>query len=590
MVVKRLDDLFSRVDRNGLAKKEDLIISPGDYKECNYLLQTASNILSSLSRSGWAALLTRSLSHIEKHNDDSMSKGKVMSTAGFLPIAYSFPGSGETKSLHTMVFEASLAISENKTPELSQMSPEKEKLLYTSLVVLRQLLVGPGADEIIESGVDSLLIDRLSFALDEGSAVVQEATIDTLLAALKVRFAHVFLPTPPVRPRVKRAASREGLTSASLLSLASDKGEKRPPTPTLPEPPPQLLDCLIKGISSVNSWEVAEKWVLLLCETLPLYQGGVFQILLMLVECFCREIQNSYTKLRRSFKQTENWSEERAEQVTIALLAGLETCVATAHERLLVEEGSISSAKNPDQSHGFFGNMVSGVFASEGSQNQSSTANNRLTVLLCFQDAVRLCFSIWSWGASEQEGPPQDTESLASFQYTSLRMRNRSRRILEHLFTAEALECLETLVEMWAKSEAGPSALVFNLLHTLDGSRPKITIPAVFNAIYTRTNPLALDQNRKSAMACDITESELAGFLVMYARSLDDDVLDEIWTDCGTFLRDVLSNPFPHRHILPRLIEFAAILGAKMDNTNFGEDRRTRKELGVSYSKPFFYE
>jgi hypothetical protein len=226
--------------------------------------------------------------------------------------------------------------------------------------------------------------------------------------------------------------------------------------------------------------------------------------------------------------------------------------------------------------------MVSGVFHSEGSQGRSNTANDRLTVLLCFQDAVRLCFSIWAWGAGDKSGTPPDSESMASFQYTSLRMRNRSRRILEHLFTAEALECLETLVEMWIKSDMETATLIFSLLHTLEGSRPKIAIPAVFNAIYTRTNPSALDNNRKSSLTSNLSESELASFLVAYARSLDDDVLDEIWTDCTTFLRDVLSNPFPHRQILPRLIEFAAILGAKLENTTFGEDRRMRKELGVS--------
>lgn len=467
-------------------------------------------------------------------------------------------------------------------PAAAQMSADEEKLQYTALLVMRQLLLSPGADGIVESGVDSVLIDRLSLALDEGSTVVQAGTIDTLLAALKVRFAQAFLPTPPPKPKHNRVTSRDRLTSASLLSLTSDKGEKGPPTPPLPQPPPQLLDCLLKGISSLKSREIVDKWVLLLCEVLPLYQGGIFQILLMLVECFCKEIQLSYTKLKLAFKQTENWPEDRSEHVTVALLTGLETCIASAHERLLSEEANIPSAKSPDQSHGFFGNMVSGVFTSEGSQTRSAAANTRLTVLLCFQDAVRLCFSIWSWGAAGS-GQPQDTESLASFQYTSLRMRNRSRRILEHLFTAEALECLETLVEMWTRSDASTSALIFNLLHTLDGSRPKITVPAIFNAIYTRTNPNALDPSRKSALASSITESELAGFLVTYARSLDDDVLDEIWADCTTFLRDVLSNPFPHRHILPRLIEFAAILGAKMENTNFGEDRRMRKELGVCY-------
>ena len=115
------------------------------------------------------------------------------------------------------------------------------------------------------------------------------------------------------------------------------------------------------------------------------------------------------------------------------------------------------------------------------------------------------------------------------------------------------------------------------------GKRIIEPVPALFNAIYSRTNPTALDPSRKSALTSSISESDLAAFLVTYARSLDDDVLDEIWADCTTFLRDVLSNPFPHRQILPRLVEFAAILGTKLENTNFGDNRRMKKELGVCH-------
>ena len=455
---------------------------------------------------------------------------------------------------------------------------------------MKQLLLGPGADDVADSGIDTFLVERLALVLDHGGSVVlQEAIIDVLLSVLKVRFAQAYLPPPPPRPKQAIASSRERLTSPSLLSFTSDKADKGHMGPSLPQPPEQLLNCLLKGISSPNSREIVEKWTTLLCEALPLYSGTIFQILLVLVDCFCREIRLSYANLQLAFMKTEDWPEDRSEHVTIALLAGLENCIATAHERLLIDEANAPAVKSPDQPQGFFGNMVSGVFTSDANHNRSNAANNRLTVLLCFQDAVRLCFSIWSWDTGDRTGLPQDTESLASFQYTSLRMRNRSRRILEHLFTAETLECLETLVEMWTKSDNNTSSLIFNLLHTLDGSRPKVTIPAVFNAIYTRTNPTALDPNRKSAMTSNIAEFELAAFLVTYARSLDDDVLDEIWVDCTTFLRDVLSNPFPHRQILPRLVEFAAILGAKMENTSFGEDRRMRKELGVCIPYRIFF-
>ncbi|KAL1970161.1 hypothetical protein VTN77DRAFT_6566 [Rasamsonia byssochlamydoides] len=566
IVISKLEGLLARgTAERGQTDRSYGSVSPDDLRECQYLLQTLSRILSSLSHNGWVTLVSHPVSPVEKPRDASTSDDTVAQ-----------------RTFQTAVADIALAVLNSGPGPTTKLNSEEAALQQTALLVLRQLLMGIGSERIVESDVHNTLIEKLSVVLDQGSHIVQSTVIDTLLVALKIRFAQAFQPPPPANSKHRRAGSRDTIMSTSLLSLSTDKVDKVQQTPPVPQPPPKLLDCLLKGISSPNSRDALDKWILLLCESMPLYAGSIFQILLKLVECFCKEIRASFNNLQEVFKKTENWSKDRSEYVTIALLTGLETCIATAHERLRVDEANASSVRSPDQPQGFFGNMVSGVFNSEGMPGRNS-ANNRLTVLLCFQDAVRLCFSIWSWGAISKGGASLDSESAASFQYTLLRMRNRSRRLLEHLFTAEALECLETLVEMWSKSspvETGTAVHIFNLLHTLDGARPKITIPAIFNAIYSRTNPSALDPNRKSAMASNISESELAAFLVTYARSLDDDVLDEIWSDCTTFLKDVLANPFPHRQILPRLVEFAAILGAKMENTNFGEDRRMRKELG----------
>ena len=165
-------------------------------------------------------------------------------------------------------------------------------------------------------------------------------------------------------------------------------------------------------------------------------------------------------------------------------------------------------------------------------------------------------------------------------------MRNRARRILEHLFAAEALECLETLAVLWAQSPKGDmeATAVIGLLNVLNGSKPRHTIPAIFNAVYSRTNPNAMEQNRMSTLTSNLSEIDLVSFLVDYTNSLEDDAMDEIWQDCTLFLRDVLANPMPHRQILPSLLEFTAVIGQKVDNTNFGEQRRMRKELAVCFS------
>ncbi|KAJ9647304.1 hypothetical protein H2199_002291 [Coniosporium tulheliwenetii] len=304
--------------------------------------------------------------------------------------------------------------------------------------------------------------------------------------------------------------------------------------------------------------------------------------LLPLVDTLCKQIRLTFEELRLAFKNLQTTDHSAPEPAMITLMDGLEQILASAHDRLRVAEVKTANTKSPEQPQGFFGNMVSGVFSAEAPQTRSATANSRLTVILCFQDTVRICFSIWSWAAYGTESQ-QDPASLASFGYTSSRMRNRARRTLEHLFTAEPLECLETLAVIWsnAPSSSAQSSAVLSLLNVLSGTRPKITVPTIFNSIYSRTNPIALDRDRMSTLTSDLADLDLVAFLIDYTRSLEDDAMDEIWPDCSTFLRDVLANPLPHRQILPALLGFTAVLAEKVDNTNFGEQRRMRRSLDL---------
>lgn len=391
---------------------------------------------------------------------------------------------------------------------------------------------------------------------------------------------------PPASPAEKRQGSIDPARS-SRTSIALSESRPLPPPP-----PPQLLKCLQSGLGSVQSRMVLDSWIKFLGQCLPFYAHTIFQVVIPLVETFCKQISFTFASLRDTFtasRDAANGASGSPESTLIHLLNGLEQVLAAAHDQLLSAEARAQLTKSPDQPQSIFGTMVSNVWQSDSPQSRSATANDRLTVHLAFQDAVRMCYSIWCWGQGD-EATQQDPVSSASFNYTSLRMRNRARRLLEHLFLAEPLECLETVIDLWNKPGVSASqSQVFNLLSALDASRPRHTIPALFNAIYSRTNPTALEPGRKSTLTISLQDSDLVVFLVEYARSLDDDAMDEIWSDCITFLRDILSNPFPHRQTLPRLLEFAAILGEKVDNTNFGEQRRMRRDLGVSHVLRYIY-
>jgi len=170
-------------------------------------------------------------------------------------------------------------------------------------------------------------------------------------------------------------------------------------------------------------------------------------------------------------------------------------------------------------------------------------------------------------------------------------MRNRARRLLDHLFSAEALECLETLIVVWCRPPTADFQCdaVIGLLNVLSSLRPKRAVPAIFNAIYSRTNPSALDPSRMSSLTAELSDIELVSFLLKYISSIEDDAMDEIWVDCMTFLKDILANPMPQRQILPTLLEFTTLLAEKVENTNFGDQRRMRRELGVSNSRHYMF-
>ncbi|KAK4205296.1 Dopey, N-terminal-domain-containing protein [Triangularia verruculosa] len=453
------------------------------------------------------------------------------------------------------------------------------QLYRAALTVLHQILLNPFAGPLSKLKLEHLLIEKLSKSLTGPDPYVQVLLLDVVFAALKLReLVPVELPTLPI---AEKQLSLTGERSKSFrISVTNER-----PQAQLPPLPPTLLKCILAGLSSPSSRPVLDSWVSFLSECLPLYADSIFQVLIPLVETLCSQISSTFSNLQHLFR-TPNQALSQApgapETTLISLLNGLEQVLANGHDRLLAEEARAPVVKGPEQPQGFFGNMGLSVFSNDTPQSRSATANDRLTVLLAFQDAVRICFTIWSWGQGS-DAARQDSTSGASFGFTSLRMRNRARRLLEHLFAAETLECLETVIGIWKDALDNPDQSkhgeVFNLLPALDGSRPKHTIPALFNAIYSRTNPGALDPSRRSTQTIELQDTDVVIFLVDYTRSLEDDTMDEIWGDCTAFLKDLLGNPFPHRQTLPSLLEFAAILGEKVDNTNFGEQRKMRREL-----------
>lgn len=462
---------------------------------------------------------------------------------------------------------ASVCLYMLETDEAHSMEAKK-----SALRLLQTLNNSPQAMDLIELHVETDLLSCLSHTVSKGHEELQPLLLQTLHSSLVLVSKH----------SLTSYTSKEDLLTrqGALDDRAAQKASSRAAV----DPPRELIDCIVRGLSSTTNQQYLGQWVEFMSQCFPLFGNGLLTSMLPLTECLCRQIELTFQAL---IKCLTHQSASRKNDTTVTalpdLLHGLELLMLNSN---LDSTQSDRDFARGDGDEAQFTSAIPGRFTKEGSEGRMSRLNSRLTYVLCLQDSLRSCFAIWSWASNSRNSGKSDATSSASTAHYSLRLKQRTKRMLEIFFFVEGLECLEALMVMFRAAQQGvghhDTAAIMNLLHTLRGSRPREVLPIVLAALYSRTNAEALDTDRRSTLTCDLSSLDIAIFLLEYISTVEDDAMDEIWTTIMTFLRDVLSNPLPYRLILPALLEVTALVAGKIDNTNFGEQRKMLRELGVS--------
>ncbi|KAK9465276.1 Dopey, N-terminal-domain-containing protein [Lipomyces arxii] len=546
--------LVSRILKLPFLRRQEYSFGEDDDLELFlYYLRTLTNILAMGPLSLCAALGTDMISV-------DASRSNLLQHMGLEEGDPSYRGFFIRVILRTLKYD----IPDSSSPELHD---SLSKVLRGALQLLNVILMNPDKPMSPELAVEQALTSRLSSNLHKNDIYTQTLILDVLFRTLKVNYGD-------------GNAENAKIHQDSVIKLRESVDQPSVDGATPRSPTSSLIQCVIDGLSTDENKPVLDAWVKFLVDCLPFFADVLFQILIPVVECFCSQISKSFEELKLVYSVKSSNEYPGSEGALFALMHGLESIIAAAHEKLVDEESKYANPKTPNEP-GFFGTVISGVFSVESPQARSAAANNRLTVLLCFQDCIKICHSIWLWGEEIAKGAQTDPDSASdeSFMYISSRMKYRARRILERLYMSETLESLESLIELHRMTS------VFKLLHVLDGSRPKLTLPYILNAIYSRVNPMAIDASNRSSLTTDLSDYQLIEFLVDYVSSLENDAIEEIWVDCMVFIKDVYANVGMYRHILPTVLVFMSIIGSKVDFTNFGEQRRLRKELGDIFLK-----
>lgn len=448
------------------------------------------------------------------------------------------------------------------------------------LRILGTLITGPAASNLRPLELDSLLMNRLIRSLTGNEDIAQVTLLPLITNAIRLRLnSRKPDDVDDGRPRsslgVKRPSSKADSSDGTFITSS-----------VAAAPASQILRCLCVGFSSPAARRHMDQWLIFLADVLPTFGDTIISNLIPMVECFCSELEKEFASLLASSSLKADSASFTPEAAIMYLLEGLEMILARANDSLVSEPEPEGTKKQSGQSVTFLGNVASGMFKADGPPSRPTQSNSRLTVTLAFQDAIRTSLELWIWATHGADADTTDRSCAATTAYSAMRVRNKTRQLLDHIFLVEPLEGLEVLIAEWCHpSNCKDAAATMNLLHIMQGSRPKNVVPAILDALCSRANISTLPLQRQSSLTIDLNASDVALFYSAYLESIEDDAMDEVWQDCINFLRDVIANPLPYRQILSTLLWIVQLLAKKVGNTNFGEQKRMRRDLGDVFQR-----
>ncbi|KAF2211131.1 hypothetical protein CERZMDRAFT_85681 [Cercospora zeae-maydis SCOH1-5] len=452
------------------------------------------------------------------------------------------------------------------------------------LAVLDMMLLSPAAAALQPLNIDTRLLDILMICISGSMHSLQGELLKLLRPALRLRLTRAVADGDP--PLSKPSISPVTKRPSTALSTRSQTAVNGVATGAVISPPPQLFNCIRAGISNARSRHYLDLWLEFLSDILPNFADAIFNNLLPLVETFCKELKAAHDRLARISRESHSFHAVAPESVIISLLNGLEMILDRAYECLINDSSVEQTPKEAEPRSNFFSSVTTGVFKSDGPPSRTATANSRLTVILVLHDAIRVALRMWLWASNVTSPAEHDTLSAGTTAYNAFKVRNKCRHLLEQIFAVEPLESLEVIALHWCSVESSHEATsTLSLLQVMQVTKPKTVVPAILDALCTRTNPSSIPASRQSSLTIDLTPADVANFLSAYLDSTEDDAMDEVWPNCIAYLRDVLANPLPHRQVLSHLLHITLLLAEKLGNTNFGEQRRMRRDLGDTFQR-----
>ncbi|KAG5436940.1 hypothetical protein PCANB_001350 [Pneumocystis canis] len=307
---------------------------------------------------------------------------------------------------------------------------------------------------------------------------------------------------------------------------------------------------------------------------LGLFTNQMFHIFIPFIEVLCSRINSIITGFMTDFSgfKTDGLF---SYEIILYCLEGLQYTITWAFENH--EHKSKNFSLKSSENAGFFGNVMSGMFSLEAPSIVTLSVDSLNSIILCFQEIVKLAFYVWSW--LEFNTIVVNIERLETYKFINMWLKTASRQLLYLLYDSKPIETLESLINSINKSDTKIKEHIFYFLSKFDDSRKYEIIPFLIDSIHSRINSTFVTGKYKSSLVISVTPNLIINFLINFVEFSETNFLKQNWPVCLSFFRNVVSNPQQYQIIDTYILHFATSLIRKLSEINL--EKRNKKEMIV---------
>ncbi|VEU21225.1 DEKNAAC102146 [Brettanomyces naardenensis] len=379
------------------------------------------------------------------------------------------------------------------------------------------------------------------------------------------------------------------------------------------------------GITTSDTSIQFHSWMQFALRVSEYYSELVFGATVGLTQCICNKVEELFSVNKKYL--TDPAAESTTADVDDSiceLLAGMQNLLSRSHKYLgylLSDNFAYGNTEAGDtagrEEAGFFGSMIQGVFQVEAPTDKGELYKRKIILLKAMNRAVVTVYDIWLWSdenskvKTERVASPVDNKMAQSIstntiqgdlldeerppflafsrsvKFNASKLKFRSKKLLESIYTDEPMGTLEVLVQCYEvkKEEKEKSFSAFKIVHVLDGSKMQATLPYIIDSLLSRVRSTALDVGKRSPLLTDLSPEEISHFLTDYVETLGSDMIEESWGDLSRLLREVCSSSSSYKRVYPDMLKIAAFVGSKLSQTSFGEQKKVKREMVDSFTK-----